>query len=111
MAKRLTSIRRVPTPDVQGDDSYVEIRALTYGKAQEFALMAKNATDDAAKEKIGRLLVVDHVIGWNWVDDDGKPLPTPAANPDVVNLLTTEEMTCLTKAINDGKAPKSEQPS
>jgi len=81
MAKRKGTGWRVSTESVQGEGSYVELRGVTVGESR--AARAGELDDDA--------LIRAHVTGWNWVDDEGNPLPQVADEPDVVALLTAEE--------------------
>ena len=36
---------------------------------------------------------------WNWTDNDGKKLPQPYKNPDVLKELTEEELIWLSSAL------------
>ena len=44
-------------------------------------------------------LLKTNVMKWNWVDDDGAPLPLPSVDPDVSKQLSYEEVKCLVLAI------------
>lgn len=93
MPKRQNT-RRVKTPKLQGDDSFVEIRLLTFEEHRKLR-------EEADKEQLsnwdyGKRLMALSIAEWNWVDNDGKPLPEPRIDPDVVDRLTEEEMMFLT---------------
>ena len=36
-----------------------------------------------------------HILDWNWVDDEGEPLPNPQEDEDVFDELTDTEVTFL----------------
>jgi len=42
-------------------------------------------------------LLRGYIVGWNWVDDDGKDLPQPQDAPDIFDELTNDEITWLTE--------------
>lgn len=44
-------------------------------------------------------LLATHVTEWNWVDDDGKPLPLPKDHPEVMDQLTDLEVQALSNAL------------
>jgi hypothetical protein len=39
------------------------------------------------------------VRDWNWVDEDGEPLPNPQEDPNVLDTLTDEEFNFLVGCI------------
>ena len=41
----------------------------------------------------------DHIKEWNWVDDDGAPLPQVKDAPDVIDTLTMDEVSALSEAL------------
>lgn len=88
MAKRITS-RRFETPNLQGEDSYIELSGLKIGERREY--FAASKAEDFNMLEVGVDLFVKHIKGWNWVDDDGKPLPLPADDPSVIDDLTDIE--------------------
>ena len=57
----------VDSSPVQGEGSFVRFKRLTWGELEPL-LSAKNL--DIA------LAMID---GWNWVDDDGNPIPVESA--------------------------------
>lgn len=92
------AIRRVATPEVQGEDSWVEVRRLQVG---EWLALQTNGAEmtQAASTRQGLDVLASHVVGWNWVDDDGKPLPQLTADPTVLEKLTDEETLCLMRLL------------
>lgn len=115
MPQRQTIIT-VPSDAIQGPDSWVKIRAITHGKAQEMKRLATAliAAEGADKERLqqaydeaGVQMVMDHVFDWNWVDDQGQPLPLPKTQPGILNDLLEMEKDFLDNAIADTvKSPK-----
>ncbi len=83
------SVRRYESPDVQGDDSWIEISRLTVGEAR--VINEHRDKDDLDAFEAVLPIYQKHIVGWNWVDDDGEPLPLPKDDPDVVDQLTDLE--------------------
>lgn len=122
MPKRLR-IQKFLSTKVQGDDSWVRVSPLTVAEmraARERRQTADQALKDwlkaaklAEEEKqeaperpeplnffeIGLTVLKEHVIEWNWVDDDGNPLPQMPEHPEVVELLTDTEVAFLGECI------------
>jgi len=125
MPKR-RNVVRVMTPEVQGDDSFVVVQKLTVGEAREVLRdgqlrtkaarkqmqaagddeqdrrMTQEIIDaDAAMENIDWAVrrFAGHIKEWNWVDDDGQPLPQIKDDPTVIDLLSMDEMQSLSKAM------------
>lgn len=97
---------RIPSDDVetQGEGSWVEFRRRV--KAKHLAVIAQMAVlqDISFKENpaevvdvIGRLggMLSPFVVGWNWIDEDGEPLPQPKGNEDVFGELDMGELIWL----------------
>jgi hypothetical protein len=87
------NVRRIPSSRVQGDDSWIEISRLTVGEAREADRLKDDRETDSFDTVVG--LYQRHVVGWNWVDDDGQPLPLPKDDPGVVDRLTDLEFSFL----------------
>lgn len=112
--------RKVETPDIQGADSWVMLRPMTVGEvislqreAEEspglwlrlvarlrhlFRIAEKPLPRHKTYENFTRR-VLGFVADWNWVDDDGEPLPNPRDNPDVVKRLVDKEVLALVKIV------------
>jgi hypothetical protein len=108
MPQRIKNIHLVST-EIQGSDSWVDIKPLTveqYNRATDLVLEARESEVDqavrAALDLKQRELFAEVVAGWNWVDNDDKPLPSPAGNPGVFELLTMAELNYIGEAINKG---------
>jgi len=81
----------VDSSEVQGEGSYVKFCRLTYGEMRPLL------------ERTETLLTTDllaaSIVEWNWVDDNGDPLPIPNSDPDVMKtVLVHEEINWLTSA-------------
>lgn len=120
MPQRIT-VRRVPTSEVQGEGSWVEVRAVTVGDimnvyerqeeqskatyrlgsflARVFALFKRKTTSRSQIYRDFCYGIIKQVSAWNWVDADGNPLPQPTESPRVVELLTDPEVVCLMQAV------------
>lgn len=88
MAKR-TSVRKFSTEEVQGEGSYVILSSLTVNEVRELRKKGKDEDFDAFEGGID--LLTAHILKWDWVDNEGKPLPLPKNDPTVVGQLTHEE--------------------
>jgi hypothetical protein len=100
MPKR-QNVRRVNSEPVQGDDSYVVLNSITWRRGRDIENGWAEWTD---AERIGALAPV--IAGWNWVDDNGEPLPQVKDNPSVILDLTMDELLFILKALA-GDKPKN----
>jgi len=97
MPKRKSTIR-ANSESVQGEDSFVVLRRLTVGEMKN----SMSAPDDeTGMTSFQRSLKMyhDHVVAWNWVDDDDVPLPQLADDPELVDRLTDAEVLFLARAL------------
>ena len=104
MPERKTSKVRVDASAVQGEGAWVDVRRMKWGEIKALSKRQKaikaggdDATDQAIQ--ISDDLLAEHVLAWNWVDDDGAPLAQPLGNVDVIDGLTDEEFEFLADAI------------
>lgn len=97
MAKRKTSCIRITTEDVQGEGSWAIVRKLNVREQRKFRKMF--ADKELTAFEIGVEVMKQNVIAWDWVDDDGEPLPQPKDHPEVIDLLTDAEVEVLGNAI------------
>lgn len=105
MAHRV-STRKVLSDDVQGDGSYVVLRALPYGMISQRAKIDQSDFDQVLEFNQQFLAAV--VVEWNWVDDAGEPLPLPADDPAVVDRLVIPEFEFIARSAGlDGSAKKA----
>lgn len=110
MAKRKHKLyTKVDSADVQGKGSWVKLKTPTfsdYGDMMSPAVVEDGtdteagANDRMDKMKIGFTMLKKSIVGWNWVDDDDKPLPNPQDNPEVVESLPLQEMMFLLAALD-----------
>lgn len=98
MPKRMT-VKKYATEEVQGAGSYVKLSAI---KVKEIKALRKRANDQDSEFDVfgmGMSLVAEHVLDWNWVDDDGEPLPAPQESPEVLDELTSDEANLIARLL------------
>ncbi len=101
------NVTEMPSPEVQGDGSWVKFRKLTVKEMK--VILGRSDEDLSPLESFVEALrmYIDHVVEWNWVDDDGNPLPQPNQDPAVVDLLTNEEVMFLGQALSGAADSKN----
>lgn len=99
MAKRRTSCIKIKTDEIQGEGSWVIVRRLSIKETRAFRDKMSEAGDEYNAFEAGVAVMKQNVVEWNWVDDDGNPLPNPKDDPEVIELLTDDEVAVLGKAI------------
>lgn len=98
MPKRMFKHRgnRFPCDEVQGEDSYVVFDRLTVAEAREFSRLT--AEDNPRRQdKRAVEMMARKIMDWNWVDDDGEPLPVPSTDGAVIDRLTDPELSLLAR--------------
>ena len=102
MAQRKHKLfRKVDSIEVQGEGSYVVLCAMTYGDSK--AYFNRITSDDKSEQyQVGNELLIKMVHEWNWVDDDGKPLPLPKDDPSVLDSMPIEEIVFLSNELGAG---------
>ena len=102
MPKRQNPIRkeRVPSEEVQGEDSYVVLRTPVAG---DYIELLTSPTDPTSME-LKLHIIPKCVLEWNWVDDDGEPLPLPSEDPNILDKLVLEELVFLANHLDIGEA-------
>lgn len=111
-AKGRLVARRVSSEELetQGEGSWVEFRRRM--KAKHLGVIAQMAAlkDISFKENpsevldvVGRLggMLSPFVVAWNWVDEDGEPLPQPKMNEDVFGELDMSELMWLVEQMGE----------
>lgn len=104
MPERKTAKVRVASDEVQGEGSWVEVRRMKWGEIKSLSKKQReikaggDETADMAIEVSDELLA-EHVLAWNWVGEDGEPLPQPHRNVAAMDDLTDEEFSFLADAI------------
>ena len=107
MAKR-QNIFIVSSDSVQGEGSFVKVRALKYGQSIAAGIEAEEqggTVSVSMNRRVTEEIITNHVIEWDWVGDDDQPLPLPKDDPSVFAVLTVQEVAFLTEAIT-GTAEK-----
>jgi len=103
MPKRPDAIRHIETPDLQGEDSWVEIRRAKGRDLKKIipmgARLRADDTPDLEKYEFSEQRLRDLIVAWNWVGDDGKPLPLPRDQADITEELTEDELLFLIEQI------------
>ncbi len=110
MPKR-NNIRIHQSDDIQGDGSWVKMKSANWGLSKQFSKTISQLADDNSDEKIHLIeqRIVELFVGWNWVDDDGNPLPSLKDHPELIDtVLTEDEMTFLVKASGQTTEEKKE---
>lgn len=97
MPERKATIR-VSSEEVQGDESFVLLRRLKVRDARKAADAAKEKKDDTVNLEI----LATSIIEWNWVDDDGKPMPLPGGKAEALDELTDQELAFLVDSLRGG---------
>jgi hypothetical protein len=99
MPKRTLKTMRVPTP-IMGDDAWIEVREPTWGEAEELIKAGQEGDIALLGDRIAKFL-----MSWNWVEDDGSPLPLPAQDPSVLRRLQVSEVRAIVEAVGRTYAP------
>lgn len=117
--------RQVFTPSVQGDDSWVIVRAATVGEiinaqreleirdnlwyrigswiSRALAFLFPKRRRSNAPSDVTRSIAynaISFIREWNWTDAKGEPLPCPVDEPSVVEVLTAAELQVVRNAIS-----------
>jgi len=110
MPKRIR-VREIPSPELQGEDSWVKVKAPTMAEFNQIQSLPAQmqelaATEGVAADVIKKMakeyeeLIAQFILEWNWVDDDDKPLPQPHNNPEIFDQLTAPEVMWLGGVLN-----------
>lgn len=100
MPQRKTSTVQVDSTEVQGEGSWVRVRRLTWGEIKALSRRQEAIKEDQEQAiEVTDELLAEHALAWNWVDDDGAPLPQPKGNVGIIDQLTDEEFSFLADAI------------
>lgn len=111
---------------VQGEGAYVKLRSMSVGAVLD--QMRQRETEGRLLNRIARVFRrlfrreslpsvrteqflaerLRFVAAWNWVDDQGQPLPLPQDDPLVLSRLTQEEIGFIVACLN-GERQSEEQ--
>jgi len=97
MPKR-KSTNRIESEEVQGEGSYVIFRSLLVEEVRK----ARGIKDDDDTFELGMDNITNHIVEWNWVDEDGEPLPLPSDDPGIMDKLTVDEVNFLANNLTVG---------
>jgi len=98
MAERINKLQqKVDSAEVQGDSSWVLLRSPVIDDFTSLDMPAEG--DRKAAMEFGRELLKSLVLDWDWVDDEGGPLPKPPDDPAIMSQLPLSEIMFLIGAI------------
>ena len=97
MAPKRKRVRQIPSTEVQGEGSWVIVAMMTVAEIRESRKASK--AKGADRFELSVAVLKSHVMEWNWVDDDGNPLPQPKDDPSVIDRLVEFETVFLGTAI------------
>lgn len=81
--ERKSSVK-VDASTVQGEGAFVNWRRITWGERKALQQTAKDG------ELVPLQVLIDHLDSWNWVDNEGNPMPIPSKLDDLNNLYDEE---------------------
>lgn len=68
-------------------------------RCNQLLVLSREQPDANADMTTTLNLLATHVTEWNWVDDDGVPLPLPKDDASVMDRLTDAELQVLSNAL------------
>jgi hypothetical protein len=81
--------------EVQGEGAYAKFKRPSW-------LDIRQASDQEGEDRSTALEALKALlIEWNWVDDDGEPLPLPSEDPDVFDRMPWQEVNFLITELNN----------
>lgn len=95
-------IVRYPSDEIQGEGSWVLVALLTVAEMRE--VRKEQKAKDADMFELGVTLMKSHVKDWNWVDDEGEPMPSPKDQPGIVEGLSDPESGFLSECIRGSES-------
>lgn len=75
------------------------IGEMRHQRKETLALIEKLGNEAEEVEANANGYMADHIVDWNWEDDDGKVFPLPRTDPAVLHLLTQEELNFIALAM------------
>lgn len=98
MARLKPSKVRFPSPEVQGEGSYVDFNRAKWGAVRDLPAVRTGgqaaAVNGAEAIEAAENFVCGCLAGWNWVDDDGTLMVLPRDRAALAEL-TSDEVTFL----------------
>lgn len=96
MAKRINKLSpKVDSKEVQGEGSWVKLKQPTLNDMQNLGTIGESLEE---KLEYSKELLSQFVVEWNWVDDEGEPLPQPTG--EIIAELPFQEVQFLLDALN-----------
>lgn len=87
----------------QGEDAFVEILLPTVGEIKALQKLVKEVTEGDQNDvnlDTNNKYLVEHIMNWNWVDDEEVAFPTPRQDVSVLDKLTIEETLFLNQSLS-----------
>ncbi len=110
MATRQSTVR-VSSEEIQGEGSYVVLRYMKFGLVLEAMEKTEGKSNPKDEKEYTLKLLRDAVVEWNWVDDNGAPLPLPSEGLEIESLLTNEVVWLVEQVTGREKAKNSKSGS
>jgi hypothetical protein len=88
----------------QGEDAEIVMKIPTIGELNANAKVVKDLQKEEKQqeaEKTSQKMLIEHIISWNWVDEDENVIPLPKDRSDIFELLTTEEAQFIGQCFNN----------
>lgn len=102
---------KIMTP-VQGDDAWIVIERPTVGEMEDIYNKYKDLSAELSQDgidyniKARDELLLKFVKEWNWVDENGTPLPQIPSSPDIIRELLPSEVEALFECITQSDDSK-----
>lgn len=99
--RKYKKVRRIDTADIQGEGSYIELKSFSWKELRALGFDSINLEDVNNMETADFAFKVAKtaLVGWNWVDDNGDPLPDPAGHETLFDDLPSQEQTYIIKKL------------
>lgn len=101
-------VQHVLSDAVMGKGSWVDFRRMTVAESKAIrASSEQHAGDESWAETHSVQLLADHIVNWNWVDENDAALPLPKDDPTVIDRLTDLELNFLNNLFKPPTDPNS----
>lgn len=98
--RKYKKIRKVETLDIQGKGSYIELKSFSWNELKALGFSELDLEGETIEQADFAFEIAKQaLVGWNWVGDDGKPLPDPTQN-GVFDALPSQEQTYIIKKMD-----------
>jgi len=92
------SVVKLDSNKVQGVGTWVKVSKMTVGEIMDVDTLS----EEEGKIQYSTRMLKEHVMEWNWTDDEGKPLPQPKDDPAQLENLTQDEFQFLCEVVVSG---------